>query len=45
MYEIWAGERLELEKAVAGYRRPGRSISVSAVLLVQALIFGDQVGS
>ena len=25
------GERLELEKAVPGYRRPGRSISVSAV--------------
>ena len=29
--EIWAGERLQLEKAVHGYRRPGRSISVSAV--------------
>ena len=31
LYELWAGERLELEKAVPGYRRPGRSISVSAV--------------
>ena len=31
LYEIWAGERIELEKAVLRYRRPGRSISVSAV--------------
>ena len=31
LYEIWAGERLELEKAVPRCRRPGRSISVSAV--------------
>ena len=31
LYELWAGERLKLEKAVPGYRRPGRSISVSAV--------------
>ena len=31
LYELWAGERLELEKAVPCYRRPGRSISVSAV--------------
>ena len=31
LYEIWAGERRELEKAVPGYRSPGRSISVSAV--------------
>ena len=31
LYEVWAGERLELEKAVPRYRRPGRSISVSAV--------------
>ena len=29
--ELWVGERLELEKAVPRYRRPGRSISVSAV--------------
>ena len=31
LYELWAGERLELEKAVPRYRRPGRSISVSGV--------------
>ena len=31
LHEIWAGERLEFEKAVPRYRRPGRSISVSAV--------------
>ena len=29
--ELWAGERLVLEKAVPRYRRAGRSISVSAV--------------
>ena len=33
LYELWPGERLELEKAVPRYRRPGRSISVSAVPL------------
>ena len=31
LYELWAGERVESEKAVPRYRRPGRSISVSAV--------------
>ena len=31
LYELWAGERLDLEKAVPRYRRVGRSISVSAV--------------
>ena len=31
LYELWAGARLKLEKAVPRYRRPGRSISVSAV--------------
>ena len=31
LFQIRAGERLELEKAVPRYRRPGRSISVSAV--------------
>ena len=30
-YELWAGERLFLEKAHPGYLRPGRPISVSAV--------------
>ena len=31
MYELWAGERLVLEKAHPRYFRPGRPISVSAV--------------
>ena len=31
LYELWAGERLFLEKVVPQYRRPGRPISVSAV--------------
>ena len=31
LYEIWAGERLSLEKAVPRHRRVGRPISVSAV--------------
>ena len=31
LYELWAGERLDLEKAVPRCRRAGRSISVSAV--------------
>ena len=31
LYEHWAGERLDLEKAVPRYRRPGRENSVSAV--------------
>ena len=30
-YVEWAGERLKLDKTVPWYRRPGRSISVSAV--------------
>ena len=30
-FELWAGERLVLEKAVFRYRRPWRPISVSAV--------------
>ena len=30
-YELWAGERLSLEKATPRYLRPERSISVSAV--------------
>ena len=42
LYELWAGERLSLEKAHPRYLRPGRSISVSAVgLLVHCFgIFG-----
>ena len=31
LYEMWAGERLVLEKASPRYGRPGRPISVSAV--------------
>ena len=31
LYELWAGERLSLEKAQPRYLRPGRPISVSAV--------------
>ena len=31
MYELWAGERLSLEKAHPRHLRPGRPISVSAV--------------
>ena len=31
LYELWARERLSLEKAVPRYLRPGRPISVSAV--------------
>ena len=45
LYELWAGERLVLEKAHPRYLRPGRPISVSAVPSVQALIFGDPVVS
>ena len=30
LYEFWAGERLELEKAVLQYQTPGRPISASA---------------
>ena len=40
LYELQAGERLSLEKAIPRYLRPGRPISVSAAPLVQALIFG-----
>ena len=38
LYELWAGERLSLEKAHPRYLRPGRPISVSAVL------FGPGIG-
>ena len=31
LYELWAGERLSLDKATTRYLRPGRPISVSAV--------------
>ena len=32
LFELWAGERLSLENATPRYLRPGRPISVSAVL-------------
>ena len=46
LYELWAGERLHLEKAVPWYRSAMvAQVSVSAVgLLVQALIGGAPVG-
>ena len=31
LYELWAGERLVLEKALPRYRGPGRPISMPAV--------------
>ena len=40
LYALWAGERLVLEKALPRYRRLGRPISVSAVLM-----FGATAGS
>ena len=43
--ELWAGERLSLEKAHPRYLRPERPISVSAVPFGQALIFGALVVS
>ena len=33
LYELWAGERLSVEKAHPRYLRPGRPISVSGVPL------------
>ena len=45
LHELWAGERLVLEKAVPRYRRAGRSISERLFLLVQALIFRDLEGT
>ena len=44
LYGLWAGETLSLETAHPRYLRPRRPISVSAVPLVQALIFGAPVG-
>ena len=41
LYELFAGERFQFEKAVPRCKRVDRPISVSAV---QALIFGDLVG-
>ena len=45
LYELWAGERLSLEKAHPRYLRLGRPISVLAGPFGQALIFGVPVVS
>ena len=39
MYELWAGERLSLEKAHPRYLRPGRPIAVSAVPFGPGIVF------
>ena len=39
LYELSAGERPVLEKALPGHRRPGRPISVSAVLFGPGIDF------
>ena len=44
LYERWAGERLVLEMSVPKSRRLHRPISVSAVPIGRALIFGGCVG-
>ena len=43
LYELWARERLSLEKAHPRYLRPGRPISVSAVPFGPGIIFGVPV--
>ena len=43
LYELWAGERLSLEKAHPRYLRPGVQFQCRLFLLVQALIFGAPV--
>ena len=43
LHELWAGERLSLEKALPRCLRPGRPIQCRLFHLVQALIFGDPV--
>ena len=45
LYELWAGERLLLEKALPRYRRPDRPISVSAVPLGPGIDIGDPAAS
>ena len=40
LFELWAGERLSLEKATPRYLWPGRLISVSAVPFGPGIIFG-----
>ena len=43
LYELWAGERLPLEKAVPRYLRPGRPTSVSVVPFGPGIEFGVPV--
>ena len=45
LFELWAGERLDLEKAVPRYPRAGPSIQCQLFHWVQALIFGDLAGT
>ena len=45
LYELWAGERLSLEKAHPRFIRPGCQCRCRLFLLVQALIFGVLVVS
>ena len=45
LYELWAGERLVLEKAVPRYRSLGAQFQCRMFRLVQALIFGVRAGS
>ena len=44
LYEVWAGERLELEKALPGTAGLVAQFQCRLFLLVQALIFGVPVG-
>ena len=44
LYELWAGEKLSLEKAHPRYLRPGRpNFSVGCSFWSRQLIFGDPV--
>ena len=45
MCELWAGERLDLEKAVPGNVGQVAQFQCWLFLLVQALIFGDLAGT
>ena len=46
LFELWAGERLVLERALPRYRRPGRPISVSTVPFGPGIVFfGGHVDS
>ena len=45
MYELWAGERLVLEKALLGIGGLGAQFQCRLFHLVQALMFGALAGS